>query len=408
MANRYWVGGTDNWNATAGTKWALTSGGAGGQAVPSGSDDVFLDAASGAVTVTISANVTAKTVNCTGFTGTLAQNTFSQLTASGSVTLVSTMTYSPTDSSSGGQTGIVFSTTATLTTGGKLLHTVSSTASGFTITLGDNLSFMASKYCKLQGNATVNMNGFSINGNSVTNRVLITSSTLGTARTITNATTSFTNADFRDITFSSASSLDLSAITGNSGDCGGNTITGGGSTLTFTTGATQTATGSSANWSTATWSGRVPLPQDDVVLSLTAGQTLTNDMPRMGKSISLTTAMNLTLGLASTNYGSLDLTNISTFSGSFTWTFEGRGTFNLTSAGKAFPNQLTVAMVGGTLTPQDAVNVGTTFFNLNSGTFTNSGNFSITCGVYTPAASTTTNMGNATWNLNQRDRKSVV
>ena len=34
MAARYWVGGTDNWNATVGTKWATTSGGAGGAAVP--------------------------------------------------------------------------------------------------------------------------------------------------------------------------------------------------------------------------------------------------------------------------------------------------------------------------------------------------------------------------------------
>jgi hypothetical protein len=26
-ASRYWVGGTANWDGTAGTKWALTSGG---------------------------------------------------------------------------------------------------------------------------------------------------------------------------------------------------------------------------------------------------------------------------------------------------------------------------------------------------------------------------------------------
>ena len=43
MAARYWVGGTANWDATAGTKWALTSGGAGGQAVPTSADDVFID-----------------------------------------------------------------------------------------------------------------------------------------------------------------------------------------------------------------------------------------------------------------------------------------------------------------------------------------------------------------------------
>jgi len=47
MADRYWVGGTNNWNGTAGTKWALTSGGAGGQAEPTSADDVYFDAAPG-------------------------------------------------------------------------------------------------------------------------------------------------------------------------------------------------------------------------------------------------------------------------------------------------------------------------------------------------------------------------
>jgi len=47
MANRFWVGGDADWDATAGTKWALTSGGAGGQAVPTAADDVFFDANDG-------------------------------------------------------------------------------------------------------------------------------------------------------------------------------------------------------------------------------------------------------------------------------------------------------------------------------------------------------------------------
>lgn len=76
MANRYWVGGTAAWDATAGTKWALTSGGAGGQAVPTSADTVFFDAASGASTVTIGASTAiCSTLTCTGFTGTLAFGT---------------------------------------------------------------------------------------------------------------------------------------------------------------------------------------------------------------------------------------------------------------------------------------------------------------------------------------------
>jgi hypothetical protein len=71
MANRFWVGGTDSWNATAGSKWALTSGGAGGQAVPTSADDVFFDAASGTVTCTVSGTRTCNSLTFTGFTGTI-------------------------------------------------------------------------------------------------------------------------------------------------------------------------------------------------------------------------------------------------------------------------------------------------------------------------------------------------
>lgn len=74
MANRYWVGGTDTWDATAGTKWAATSGGAGGQTVPGTGDIAFFDAASGANTVTLGSgyNPVVGNLTMTGFTGTLA------------------------------------------------------------------------------------------------------------------------------------------------------------------------------------------------------------------------------------------------------------------------------------------------------------------------------------------------
>ena len=74
MAARYWVGGTGTWDATAGTKWALTSGGAGGETVPGTSDTVFFDVASGANVVTVGSGYNPEVVSLTmtGFTGTLA------------------------------------------------------------------------------------------------------------------------------------------------------------------------------------------------------------------------------------------------------------------------------------------------------------------------------------------------
>jgi len=71
MADRYWVGGTATWDGTAGTKWATTSGGSGGAAVPTASDDVYFDANSGSGTITITGG-TCRHFNTTGFTGTVA------------------------------------------------------------------------------------------------------------------------------------------------------------------------------------------------------------------------------------------------------------------------------------------------------------------------------------------------
>jgi hypothetical protein len=45
VSNRYWIGGTGDWSDTA--HWDVHSGGAGGDTIPTSSDDVFIDSASG-------------------------------------------------------------------------------------------------------------------------------------------------------------------------------------------------------------------------------------------------------------------------------------------------------------------------------------------------------------------------
>jgi hypothetical protein len=134
VANRYWVGGTDNWDGTAGTKWAATSGGVGGETVPTIADDVFLDANSGANTVSIpTVNVTAKSLNCTGFTGTFSKD--QGLTLAGSLTLVPAMTWLNTSI-----VEIYFTGTGTITTAGKSLPPIFIDGVGITVTLGDALA----------------------------------------------------------------------------------------------------------------------------------------------------------------------------------------------------------------------------------------------------------------------------
>jgi hypothetical protein len=70
MANRYWVGGTGTWDNIAGSKWAATSGGAGGQSVPTSADAVFFDANSGSGTITLGISPSIDSLTMTGFLGT--------------------------------------------------------------------------------------------------------------------------------------------------------------------------------------------------------------------------------------------------------------------------------------------------------------------------------------------------
>jgi fibronectin-binding autotransporter adhesin len=70
MADRYWVGGTGNWNSTS--KWSATSGGASGASVPTASDNAIFDAnsaTSNAYVVTIQASQTCADLTYTPFAG---------------------------------------------------------------------------------------------------------------------------------------------------------------------------------------------------------------------------------------------------------------------------------------------------------------------------------------------------
>lgn len=136
MAARYWVGGSATWNATAGSKWALTSGGAGGEAVPTSSDDVFFDGNSGASVVTMGTDGNCLSLTCTGFTGTIRDNGSGFLiNAYGNVTIGSGMTWSFT-----GGAGLIMQASGTLTTNGVTMTGALQIDSG-TLTLGDAAAF---------------------------------------------------------------------------------------------------------------------------------------------------------------------------------------------------------------------------------------------------------------------------
>ncbi|NTW31747.1 MAG: hypothetical protein HGB12_03845 [Bacteroidetes bacterium] len=85
-ANRYWVGGTGTWSATA--RWSTSSGGTGGASVPTITDDVYFDANSFSTVgqiVTIGAAATCKSMTWAGaantptLAGTFALNIYGSL-----------------------------------------------------------------------------------------------------------------------------------------------------------------------------------------------------------------------------------------------------------------------------------------------------------------------------------------
>ena len=144
MALYYWVGGTNTWNATAGSKWSNSDGGSPFYAVaPGTADDVFFTALSGTVTVTLGVLATVKSVTFTGFTGTF---TFSQ-----NLVIISGMTLgvSTTYTTSGTPTSFFVrfqpatATTATITANGKIIPTTIelNNASASTVELNGNANF---------------------------------------------------------------------------------------------------------------------------------------------------------------------------------------------------------------------------------------------------------------------------
>ena len=204
---------------------------------------------------------------------------------------------------------------------------------------------------------------FNSNGSSLTARCYVRSTVKGTARTITAATVSCTYADFQDITGAGAGSWNLSAITGNSGDCGGN------SGITFTTPANQywvpsagTSTGSMSavtRWASSSGgtagTGRAPLPQDTAIFdanSIDAGsRTITQDKNRMSGMDWSACTNNPTLAMGTavmSYYGGIILKSGMTVTGaSGNVTLEGRGSYSFKTDGVSWTKPLVVDCVDG-------------------------------------------------------------
>lgn len=166
MAARYFVGGgTGNWNST--TNWSDTDGGASGFSFPVAGDTVFLTTLSGANTLTINVASACTSMDCTGFTGTLAGA--SQLTLTGNIIFTAGMTQNWIG-------GLIISSTATLTSAGKTILFLQLTGN-FVYTLTDDWNILGSLVISSAGGGTKTINGnniyfYSLTASDGTSRII--------------------------------------------------------------------------------------------------------------------------------------------------------------------------------------------------------------------------------------------
>src|SRR3989344_2554343 len=409
MANRFWVLGTGNTSDTA--HWSATTGGAGGETVPVAGDTVNFDSNSGtAATVTVDVALSAASITINKSDLTLLHNAGTTLTGAMTLTAGTLNTNGQTCSwasltiNTGTKTLTLGASAITLTTGSTAI--IAQTAN-LTITANTAVFTFTGNGATLGGGNATNWNGasavlgainhiigsadtwaaitntlgsaektrtFQLNSNLVVtgtctlggnstqgvNRMLIQSNTVGTQRTITAAAYVISgDVDFMDINLAySGGASWTNAGSAYIGDALGNA---GAVTTNATVSATQTATGTASfTWSTHGWTSRVPLPQDDVSIpnAFVAGQTISMDMPRLGRTLTFTCtgSPNWSVSINGEGiYGGLTLAaGMTTTSGSTNQiVFRGRGSYSLTSNGVTFSNYFDLKAPGGTLTLTD-------------------------------------------------------
>jgi hypothetical protein len=156
MANYYWVGGTAQWSGGNSSAWASTSGGGGGAGIPTSADNVYFDANSGSVTVTVGGGRSCYNLDMTGFTGVITAGPSNNITVYGtSIILPSSVgLFDPSNNP-----GLVISPTlgaTTLETKGQTIGNV--TINNGTLTLVDELVAF--------NNSTLTLSGGTFNANN--------------------------------------------------------------------------------------------------------------------------------------------------------------------------------------------------------------------------------------------------
>jgi hypothetical protein len=234
------------------------------------------------------------------------------------------------------------------------------------------------------------------------------SDTLGTPRTLTVATLSATDCDFRDITIAGAAA---GSSPTRAGDCGGNTG------ITFPAAKTVYWNSAVASlWSSTAWApasggtpdiNQFPLAQDTAVfdnagtvagaIAMDASWNIgTFDASARTSAMTLTTSTSTPFVYGNWRFG----TGVTSTSTSGTITFAGRSTQTITSNGVTFGCPVTINCFTSTVQLGDAITLGSTRdLTLTSGTF-DAVTYNVTTGLFVVVStSPSLKMGSGTWTL---------
>lgn len=328
MASRYFVnGGVDNnWGTTG--NWSTVSGGAGGSSVPSSADDVFLDGNSPNCVVNTTTR-SAKTLTCTGYVNTLTMN--ANLEISGSVTIVSGMTFS-------GSSTLVAIATGTWTSNGKTVNVPVQFRSSMTITMADDLT--CSALFRVGGNSGENV---TVNGNKIFAGAgfTITNDTMfGTTELVLSGTGTYTggtNASVRNnLTFdASGGTITISGTLGKSTNTfkyTSGTVVTSGSTFKLA-GSTTTLDLNGITWDAVTFAS-------SSTATMTSGLQCTGLLSFLGSGETYSFSGTITAG------GGVTIGSSVNVNGAGTLLLNGTGTVTVTSATSSFIPNITVNTAG--------------------------------------------------------------